>query len=64
MARKKVREYDAKRLLRSAFKRLLQQDLPIHVAQANTSTDFNKLLQKHPWLGSTKLVVKPDQLFG
>lgn len=64
MARKKVREYDAKRLLKAAFARLLQQALPIQVAQATASTDFASLLQQHPWLATSKLVVKPDMLFG
>lgn len=28
------------------------------------STDINELAEKEPWLKSTKLVVKPDMLFG
>lgn len=122
MARKKVREYDAKRILREAFKRLQGTELPIRcgnlpglafatatcssrgtgapgisktsknrsigpdsmapylsanpsrcplchdhahrVAQANAATNFAELLQQQPWLGSSKLVVKPDMLFG
>lgn len=28
------------------------------------STDFKELAEKEPWLESTKLVVKPDMLFG
>lgn len=28
------------------------------------STDFKELVEKEAWLGSTKLVVKPDMLFG
>lgn len=28
------------------------------------STDFNELAEKEPWLNSSKLVVKPDMLFG
>lgn len=64
MARKKVREYDAKRLLKAAFRRLLGQALPIQVAQVNAETDFSALLQSQPWLANTKLVVKPDMLFG
>lgn len=28
------------------------------------STDFTELTNKEPWLSSTKLVVKPDMLFG
>lgn len=28
------------------------------------STDFNELLEKETWLSTSKLVVKPDMLFG
>lgn len=27
-------------------------------------TDFAELVNQHPWLSTTKLVVKPDMLFG
>ncbi|XP_020237523.1 ATP-citrate synthase alpha chain protein 1 [Cajanus cajan] len=64
MARKKIREYDSKRLLREHFKRLSGQDLPIKSAQVTECTDFNELAEKEPWLSSSKLVVKPDMLFG
>ncbi|CAK7332651.1 unnamed protein product [Dovyalis caffra] len=64
MARKKIREYDSKRLLKEHFKRFSGRDLPIKSAQVTESTDFNELAEKEPWLSSTKLVVKPDMLFG
>lgn len=64
MARKKIREYDSKRLLKENFKRLTGSDLPIKSAQVTESTDFNELANKEPWLSSDKLVVKPDMLFG
>ncbi|KAJ6903923.1 hypothetical protein NC651_021174 [Populus alba x Populus x berolinensis] len=64
MARKKIREYDSKRLLKEHFKRLSGRDLPIKSAQVTESTDFNELAEKEPWLSSAKLVVKPDMLFG
>ncbi|RAL53288.1 hypothetical protein DM860_006960 [Cuscuta australis] len=64
MARKKIREYDSKRLLKENFKRLGGYDLAIKSAQVTDSTDFNELVEKEPWLSSTKLVVKPDMLFG
>ncbi|KAG5236230.1 ATP citrate lyase b-subunit family protein [Salix suchowensis] len=64
MARKKIREYDSKRLLKENFKRLSGRDLPIKSAQVTESTDFNELAEKEPWLASAKLVVKPDMLFG
>ncbi|MBA0772789.1 hypothetical protein Gotri_008112 [Gossypium trilobum] len=64
MARKKIREYDSKRLLKQHFKRFSAYDLPIKSAQVTESTDFNELVEKEPWLLSQKLVVKPDMLFG
>uniref|UniRef100_A0A6N2K077 ATP citrate synthase n=1 Tax=Salix viminalis TaxID=40686 RepID=A0A6N2K077_SALVM len=64
MARKKIREYDSKRLLKEHFKRFSGSDLPIKSAQVTESTDFNELAEKEPWLSSAKLVVKPDMLFG
>ncbi|XP_057494998.1 ATP-citrate synthase alpha chain protein 2-like [Actinidia eriantha] len=64
MARKKIREYDSKRILKEHLKRLAAIDLQICSAQVNESTDFTELTNKEPWLSSTKLVVKPDMLFG
>ncbi|KAL8161622.1 hypothetical protein V2J09_013111 [Rumex salicifolius] len=64
MARKKIREYDSKRLLKEHFKRLSGYELPIRSAQMTESTDLNELVEKEPWLLSEKLVVKPDMLFG
>ncbi|URD84888.1 ATP-grasp domain [Musa troglodytarum] len=64
MARKKIREYDSKRLLKEHLKRLAGIDLQIRSAQVTESTDFTELVNKEPWLSSMKLVVKPDMLFG
>ncbi|KAL0296998.1 UNVERIFIED_CONTAM: ATP-citrate synthase alpha chain protein 1 [Sesamum radiatum] len=64
MARKKIREYDSKRLLKEHFKRISGSELEIKSAQVTESTDLNELVDKEPWLSSTKLVVKPDMLFG
>ncbi|CAI0434689.1 unnamed protein product, partial [Linum tenue] len=64
MARKKIREYDSKRLLKEHFKRLSGYDLPIKSAQVKESTDVMALAEQEPWLLSEKLVVKPDMLFG
>ncbi|KAM7484218.1 hypothetical protein LguiA_000227 [Lonicera macranthoides] len=64
MARKKIREYDSKRLLKEHYKRLSGAELAIKSAQVTESTDFNDLVEKEPWLSSAKLVVKPDMLFG
>ncbi|XP_047332289.1 ATP-citrate synthase alpha chain protein 2 [Impatiens glandulifera] len=64
MARKKIREYDSKRLLKEHYKRLTGQELEIKSAQITKSTDLNDLVEKETWLSSEKLVVKPDMLFG
>nr|AZI76136.1 ACL alpha1 [Vaccinium corymbosum] len=64
MARKKIREYDSKRILKEHLKRLAGIDLQICSAQVNESTEFTELTNQEPWLSSTKLVVKPDMLFG
>ena len=64
MARKKIREFDSKRLLKSHILRLLGLKLPLNVAQVRHDTDFVKLLEENPWMKQTKLVVKPDMLFG
>ncbi|GFY88331.1 ATP-citrate lyase A-2 [Actinidia rufa] len=64
MARKKIREYDSKRLLKEHYKRLTGTELGIKSAQITESTDINELVEKEPWLSSEKLVVKPDMLFG
>jgi ATP citrate (pro-S)-lyase len=64
MARKKIREYDSKRLLKEHYKRFAGTELGIKSAQITESTDVNELVEKEPWLSSDKLVVKPDMLFG
>ena len=58
MARRKIREYDAKRML--------SRNLPIKLRciQIDESTDWKELEKENPWLTEEKLVVKPDMLFG
>ena len=36
----------------------------MHCLQVRADTNFVELLDANPWLKSTKLVVKPDMLFG
>jgi ATP citrate (pro-S)-lyase len=62
MGRVKIREIDAKRLLA----RHLSSEVPISFqnVQVTSDTIFEKLLRENPWLGTTRLVVKPDLLFG
>ncbi|XP_024372226.1 ATP-citrate synthase alpha chain protein 3 [Physcomitrium patens] len=64
MARKKIREYNSKRIFKEHLKRLAGIDVDIKAAQVTQSTDFNELANKEAWLNSTRLVVKPDMLFG
>ena len=58
MARKKIREYDAKRLLCHHLKRHLM------AMQATSSTRLADAAREHDWLTRCRLVVKPDMLFG
>ena len=64
MARKKIREFNSKQLLKTHLARLLSIDLSLPVAQVTQSTDFSELVEQNRWLSQTKLVVKPDMLFG
>lgn len=64
MARKKIREYNSKRLLKQHIQQLANINLPIKVAQVRHDTNFAELVAQHPWMKTTKLVVKPDMLFG
>lgn len=62
MPRKKVREYQAKKLLTSN----ITPYFPLHLrcAQVTPKTDYSKLLDENRWLETERLVVKPDMLFG
>ncbi|CAM6027512.1 unnamed protein product [Sphagnum balticum] len=64
MARKKIREYDSKRILKEHIKRIAGISLGMKSAQVTENTDFSELAAKEAWLSSTRLVVKPDMLFG
>jgi len=58
MARVKIREFDAKKLLLKYLKQEYQAVL------IDPSTNLENLPAQHPWLLQEKLVIKPDQLFG
>lgn len=58
MARVKIREFDAKKLLLENLKQEYKGAL------IDPSTNLETLPQQHPWLAKEKLVIKPDQLFG
>jgi len=50
MARKKIREYDSKRLLKFHIARLAGLQLPIHVVQVKEATNFAELVASNPWM--------------
>lgn len=66
MARRGIREYDAKRV----FYRLMQGytndrlTFDSDLVLVDPNTDLSRLAEDHPWLNNKRLVVKPDQLFG
>jgi ATP citrate (pro-S)-lyase len=72
MARKKIREYDGKRLLVRQLGKVIELGgaggKAAQVGATSIGADpalyYSRLAQAEPWLKSTKLVVKPDMLFG
>lgn len=84
MARKKIREYDGKRIVTRHLSNVkaipltgsASQPSSKHICRAaqvssslisaspSPSAFYKSLATEHPWLLSTKLVVKPDMLFG
>lgn len=59
MARRKIREFDAKKLL---VEKLTSH--PYRGILVDQRTDLEQLPTLFPWLLEQKLVIKPDQLFG
>jgi len=65
MARRAIREYDAKQLLARCLPDYLTGfSYPGKVALVEADTDWEALASVHPWLMTERLVAKPDQLFG
>ena len=66
MAQKGIREYDAKRLIARALagREAGGARIDDRVVLVTPETDLAGLTTAHPWLAETKLVCKPDQLFG
>ena len=66
MPHRDIREFDAKRMLTSNLHRFLEgHPTPDRrIVQVSPTTDLKTLVKEHPWLGSTRLVAKPDMLFG
>ncbi len=63
MARRNIREYDAKKLIVDTLSR---QGIPLDWKGilVTAETDLIALPQHYPWLLTTPVVAKPDQLFG
>ena len=66
MAQKGIREVDAKRLIARAVELRGGEAFPMETrfVLVTPETDLAALANEHPWLGETRLVCKPDQLFG
>jgi len=65
MARRAIREYDAKRLLARYLPDYLPGfSYPGKIVLVEADTDWDRLAAEHPWLLTDRLVAKPDQLFG
>ncbi|MDD4653408.1 MAG: ATP citrate lyase citrate-binding domain-containing protein [Methanothrix sp.] len=65
MAQRGIREYDAKRLLAGFLPQYLSEfSYKGDIALVGPETDLEQLATAHPWLKTSRLVVKPDQLFG
>jgi ATP citrate (pro-S)-lyase len=61
MARKKIRECTAKSLLKRHHALL---PAAFGSVQITAESNWEQLIILHPWLGTSRLVVKPDMLFG
>jgi len=66
MAQRGIREYDGKRMLAKYWTEYISKDFefPGKIVMVDPNTKLDDLPKKHKWLKDTKLVVKPDQLFG
>jgi ATP-citrate lyase beta-subunit len=65
LAQKSIYEYDAKKLIANQLPKYFPEfDYHGKLAVITIETEFDKLIAKHPWLETERLVAKPDQLFG
>ena len=65
MAQRGIREYDAKRLLARILPEYLKDfSYRGEMALVEPETDLEELEAREPWMKTSRLVVKPDQLFG
>ncbi len=66
MAQRGIREFHAKRMLARHLPEYLGSNFGYEgqIAIVNKNTNWNVLIQDNPWLNNSRLVAKPDQLFG
>ncbi|MFO8051028.1 MAG: ATP citrate lyase citrate-binding domain-containing protein [Thermoplasmatota archaeon] len=66
MARRGIREYDAKRIFYKMMPEYTGEKVKFDIMPilVDPETDLEKLPEENPWLENMRLVVKPDQLFG
>lgn len=65
MAQRGIREYDAKRLLAKCLPDYLTDfSYKGDIVLVSIDTDLDRLAAENPWLKTSRLAVKPDQLFG
>jgi ATP citrate (pro-S)-lyase len=62
MAQRAIREYDGKRILHGWLAANASAPHDGRLAQVGPGVDLDALEAQHPWLASTPLAVKPDQL--
>ncbi len=65
MAQRGIREYHAKTIMLNHWTEYVNNiSYPYRGVLIDTSTDLESLPETHSWLRDSKLVAKPDQLFG
>jgi len=66
MAQKGIREHDAKKLLAQHIGKLSNGKFRYSgkVALITPDKSIESVARENPWIGTDKLVIKPDQLFG
>jgi ATP-citrate lyase beta-subunit len=66
MAIRGIREYDGKKLMSSIINRFSDVGVEVHsnYVLIDPDTDLDNLEKEESWLKTTKLVAKPDMLFG
>jgi len=66
MAKRAIREFDAKRMLARGLSELSggRFTMDPRLVLVGPETDLKTLLEREPWLREARLTVKPDQLFG